>query len=211
MSLLKQSWSSFSREIAKIYLNGYGHPSERSKALTASVLRELFADRPFRLADFGCGNGQIFECLQSQGLSCAYSGYDFSTPLVGAGRERHAGTERVQFIEADIEDINTNVAESDVVLYSHVLEMLQSPERSLLLARKAAPLIMIRFFEPPVADHDMTEVRQLDTGGDRQVPYLRRTMSREYYNLLLNKIGCRSVEIHQVQGDKDQVHVLRLN
>jgi hypothetical protein len=87
--------------------------------------------------------------------------------------------------------------------------MVASPERSLVAARRTAPIVMIRFFEPPVGEYDVTEVLQLDIGGASTVPYLRRTMSKDYYNLLLNKVGCWSVEVHQVEGDKDQVHLLR--
>jgi hypothetical protein len=36
-------------------------------------------------------------------------------------------------------------------------------------------------------------------------------MSEAYYNLLLNEIGCRSVDVHQVDGDKDQIHLLRFD
>jgi hypothetical protein len=88
--------------------------------------------------------------------------------------------------------------------------MLASPERSLVAARSLAPLVMIRFFEPPVAEYDVIELLQMSVGSQAStVPYLRRTMSKDYYNLILNKIGCRSVEVHQVDGDKDQVHLLR--
>lgn len=211
MSLLKDSWSSFSHEIAKIYLNGYGYPSERSKALVAALLQKLFGSAKFRLADFGCGNGHVCDYLMQRGLSCTYFGYDFSTGLLAAARERHAGRPDVHFIEADIQDSDLEIRSADVVLYSHVLEMLESPGRSLLAARRAAPLIMIRFFEPPVGEHDVVELRRMDVGRDSAVPYLRRTMSADYYNLLLHRIGCRSVDVHQVDGDKDQVHLLRFD
>ncbi len=211
MSILKDSWSSFSREIAKIYLNGYGHPSEQSKALVASLLHQQFGKAAFRLADLGCGNGHLCDYFALRGLSCEYFGYDFSTGLLAAARERHAGRAHVHFAEADIEDPEAQLGQCDIVLYSHVLEMLQSPGKSLLVARRAAPVIMIRFFEPPVGEHDIVELRQMEVGQASAVPYLRRTMSADYYNLLLHKIGCRSVDVHQVEGEKDQVHILRFD
>ncbi len=209
MNVLKESWSAFSRDIAKIYLDGYGHPSLRSKALVASLLREIFGDRPFRLADFGCGNGQMYDFFKSRGLACEYFGYDFSDSLLDAGRVRFAGDANGHFVEADIGNPEPATEPCDVVLYSHVLEILPSPERSLIAARRTAPLVMIRFFEPPVSEYDLVEVKQLDVGPVATAPYLRRTMSKDYYNLILNKVGCRSVEVHQVDGDKDQVHLLR--
>src|SRR5581483_9926923 len=87
-SLLKKSWSSFAPEIAKVYLDGYGHPSGRSKQLVVSLLKERFGDREFGLADFGCGNGHLCSFFRQSGLSCNYYGYDFSTSLLDAARER---------------------------------------------------------------------------------------------------------------------------
>ncbi len=209
MTPIKASWSAFSARIARVYLDGWGHPSSHSKALTATLLAEIFEGRSFRLADFGCGNGHLCDYFATSGLSLDYVGYDFSTSLLEAARQRYAGRPRTRFVEADIEDPALDAEPSDIVLFSHVIEMLQSPQKALLAARRVAPLIMIRFFEPPIAKFDITEMRQLDVGGDRTEPYLRRTMSKAYYNLLLNEIGCRSVAVHYVDGDKDQVHVLR--
>jgi ubiquinone/menaquinone biosynthesis C-methylase UbiE len=208
VNLLKDSWSAFPHEIAKVYLDGFGHPSPHSKILVASLLREMFGRQPFRLADFGCGNAHMYGVFKERSLGCEYFGYDFSTSLFQAACERFADDPSAHFIEADIGDYDLIVEQCDIVLFSHVLEMLASPESALTVARRAAPLIMIRFFEPPVNEIDLVELRQLNTGTDNSVPYLRRTISKDYYNLLLHKIGCRSVDVHQVNGDKDQVHVL---
>lgn len=209
MTSLKRTWSAFTPEIAKIYLEGYGSPSERSKVLVASVLKELFGSAKFRLADFGCGNGHFYSFLREQGLDVEYVGCDFSTSLLAAGRERFADDNRVQFLEIDIEDVELELECCDVVLFSHVIEMLQSPQKSLLAAKRIAPTALIRFFEPPVGKYDLVELRELDTGAIGKEPYLRRTMSEAYYNLVLHEVGCRSVDVHQVEGDKDQVHVVR--
>lgn len=210
MSILKQSWSAFDRKIADVYLDGYGHPSPRGKELVASLLKETFGARPFKLADFGCGNGHIYGYFRDHGLKCQYVGYDFSTVLIEAAKARYAGDPQVNFCEADIQDPQMPGDAADVALFSHVVEMLESPERSLLAAKRLAPLVMIRFFAPPDHDHDVTEIRMLEVGeGKPTVPYLRRSMSRAYYECLLNVIGCRTVDVHQVNGDKDQVHMLR--
>jgi SAM-dependent methyltransferase len=209
MSILKSSWSAISRDIAKVYLDGFGHPSPNSKTLVASLLRDIFGDKRFRIADFGCGNGHMYAFFKERGLTCEYFGYDFSTSLLEAGRERFPGDANAHFVEADIGNPDLAAEPCDIVLFSHVLEMVASPERSLIAARRTAPIAMIRFFEPPVSEYDVAEVLQLSVGGPATVPYLRRTMSKDYYNLMLNKAGCRSVEVHQVDGDKDQVHLLR--
>jgi SAM-dependent methyltransferase len=211
MSLLKSSWSSFTNDVAKIYLNGFGHPSPRSKILMASVFKELFGGRSFSISDFGCGNGHLAGFFREQGLDIDYRGYDFSTSLLDAAREDFAGDPRIGFFEADIEDPDLDIARSDVVLYSHVLEMLQSPQKSLLAAKRNASLVMVRFFEPPIGEFDVTQLLQMNIGSDTTVPYLRRTMSAAYYNLILNEVGCTSVTVHQVDGDKDQIHLLRFD
>jgi SAM-dependent methyltransferase len=208
MSVLKDSWSAFSRDIAKVYLDGFGHPSEHSKLLVLSLLRETFEGRRFKIADFGCGNAHLYAFMKERGIACEYFGYDFSATLLAAARERFGQDPGCHLVEADIGDPTLAAEPCNVVLYSHVLEMLSSPERSLLAARRAAPLVMIRFFEPPVAEHDLAELLRMNIGGE-PVPYLRRTMSRDYYNMILSKLGCRSIEVHQVDGDKDQVHLLR--
>jgi hypothetical protein len=68
--------------------------------------------------------------------------------------------------------------------------------------------VLIRFFEPPEFDVDTVELREMDVGGDRKVPYLRRKMSRDFYRLILANLGVSRVEIFQADGDKDQLHVL---
>jgi ubiquinone/menaquinone biosynthesis C-methylase UbiE len=210
MSLLKDSWSAFDRKIADIYLDGYGSPSSRGKELVASLLLETFCKSAFSLADFGCGNGHLYGHFRDRGLNLRYTGYDFSNVLLEAGRAKYPGDGNVSFVEADVNDPEMHGEPCDVALFSHVLEMLASPEKSLLAAKRLAPLIMIRFFEPPAAQYDVTDVRMLDLGPDKApLPYLRRTMSEGYYQYLLNAIGCTRVDIHKVDGDKDQVHMLR--
>ncbi len=209
MSIVKASWSSFDDNIAKIYLNGWGHPSERSKHLMASVLLELYGDRPFHLADFGGGNGHLYGFFRERGLNLRYTGFDFSPILLQAGRERFSGDDAAQFRECDIQEPDENLGVADIVLYSHVLEMLESPGASLALARKMAPRIMIRFFEPPAERHDLVQIRMLDVGrGEATMPYLRRSMSMDFYQLMLSKLGGSSVDIHRVGDDKDEVHVI---
>lgn len=209
MSIVKDSWSSFDADIARIYLNGFGHPSERSKHLMASVLLELYGDRPFHLADFGCGNGHLYGFFRERGLNLRYTGFDFSPVLLQAGREGYTGDPAVQLLERDIQDPDLDLGTADIVLYSHVLEMLESPGASLAAARKMAPRIMIRFFEPPADRHDLVQIRMLDVGrGEATSPYLRRSISMDYYQLLLSKLGSTSVNIHRVGDDKDEVHVV---
>ncbi|EIJ45206.1 hypothetical protein GWL_46460 [Herbaspirillum sp. GW103] len=47
----------------------------------------------------------------------------------------------------------------------------------------------------------------MDVGQKEQVPFIRRKMSRDYYRLILARIGCKNVDIYR-DTTKDQVHVL---
>lgn len=212
MSVLKASWSAFDREIADVYLNGYGHPSLQSKTLMRELLAEMYGDRPFVLADFGCGNGHLGPYFRSEGLDCRYIGYDFSTVLLEAGRAQNDIDPAISFVEADIQDPDLQGERCDVVLFSHVIEMLQSPQKALLAARNLSDLVMIRFFEPPWHAHDATELRMMDVGkGSPPVPYLRRSMSRRAYEGLLAEVGCVRLDVHEVAVDKDEVHLLHFS
>jgi ubiquinone/menaquinone biosynthesis C-methylase UbiE len=208
-SIAQESWSAFDPQIAKIYLDGYGSPSGRSKILMASVLKELYSTRNFHLADFGCGNGHLYGFFRDQGLDLRYTGYDFSTALLQAAEERYPGDPNVSFQASNIQDPQMDGPPADIALFSHVLEMLESPGAALAAARRLAPRIMIRFFEPPVERHDLVELRHMEVGpNEPKVPYLRRCFADDFYDLLLTRAGCRSVDVHQVDGDKDQIHIL---
>ena len=97
----------------------------------------------------------------------------------------------------------------DVAIYSHVVEILGSPEHSIRRAAQLADAIAIRFFEPPEFDDDLVELREMEVGDGTAVPYLRRKMSRDYYRMILAKSGCRSVDVYRDDFSKDQVHLLR--
>jgi len=208
---LERSWSAVSPEIAAKYLKGYGAPSLASRQLLRDVLVEIGGGRSLRLLDLGCGNGQLYEFFRATGLHCHYTGVDFSDSLLAAAHAALGSDPNACFVKANVETLTGVVGDFDVVTYSHVIEMLSSPEAALTNARRLAGHIVIRFFEPPEFDIDLVELRELDVGGGRVEPYLRRKMSRDYYRMILAKIGCSRVDIYQEAGDKDQVHVLQFS
>lgn len=169
------------------------------------ILRQYTAHlkRP-KLIELGCGNGQLCEYFDEKGYVCDYTGVDFSDILLEAGRKTlpHA-----RFIKDDVNMLVRVSGKFDVALYSHVVELLVSPEASLVSTRKLADLIVIRFFEPPVFDIDAVELRWLDVGSEQQVPYIRRKMSRDHYSLILARLGCKRVDVFH-DSSKDQIHVL---
>jgi SAM-dependent methyltransferase len=205
---LEGSWGAMTPRRAKEYLRSYGAPSEGSKRLLVEVLSRLARRDDLSIVDLGCGNGQLLETLRGSGARWSYTGVDFSEPLLDAARELFADDPAASFVHADVNTLEGLDGHWDVALYSHVLEILGSPERSLLRAAELADKVAIRFFEPPEFDADLVELREMEIGDGTTAPYLRRMMSRDYYRMILAKAGCRRVDVYRDETSKDQVHLL---
>lgn len=205
MTQLSDSWNAFSPEVASQYLKTYGHPAVSSKALLVDVLKQYTKQTPNpKVIDLGCGNAQMGEYFIEQQFPCDYTGVDFSDVLLDAGRK---ALPSAQFIKDDVNTLDAVSGKYDVAFYSHVVELLAAPEDSLAAARRLSDLVVIRFYEPPDFERDSIELRWLDVGSDKQVPYLRRKMSRDYYSLILARLNCKRVDVFR-DTSKDQVHVL---
>jgi ubiquinone/menaquinone biosynthesis C-methylase UbiE len=194
------------RPHARVYLRTIGAPSEGSKRLLVEVLSGMGTG--LSILDLGCGNAQLLAFFRAQGLDCDYTGVDFSAPLLEAAREAFAVDVRAHFLSADANTLEGVSGRWDVALYSHVIEMLSSPEQSLIAARRLASMIVVRFFEPPLFEVDSVELREMEVGEGSPMPYLRRKMGRDYYRMLLAKLGCRSVDVYRDETSEDQIHVL---
>ena len=212
MGFLEESWNAFSPDVASKYLKGFGAPSMESKILLAEVLREIGAGRRLNMIEMGCGNGQLAEYFLERGLDFTYLGVDFSLPLLDAARQAFVGHSGISFLQDDVQALANVTGSFDVAIYSHVLEMLSCPEAALANSRRVASKIVIRFFEPPEADPTMVELRDLNTGKQesKPMPYLRWTMGRDFYRLMLAQLGVARVDVYR-SGDKDQVHVLHFD
>lgn len=204
MNKSRESWNAFSQEIAVSYLKTFGHPAPGSKQILLDVMRKGTKKASPSVLDLGCGNGQLYEYFKSQGWRCKYTGIDFSDALLDVARRE---SPEATFLQGDVNHLPHVISgEFDYIVYSHVIEMLESPERSLREAIKATDRVLIRFFEPPEFDIDTVELREMDLGRGK-VPYLRRKMSKSYYQLILANLGCKQVDIYR-DVSKDQVHVL---
>jgi ubiquinone/menaquinone biosynthesis C-methylase UbiE len=210
VEFLQRSWGSFSSTFAGDYLKASG-PSQRSRQLLGEVLCDHASARGLSVLDLGCGNGQLYELLRETKSVARYVGVDFSAPLLAAARQAFAGDTRAEFVEDDVSLLAVVKGPFDFVIYSHVIEMLASPETSLRRAKDVADKILIRFFEPPEFDAVTVELREMTVGENKTVPYIRWKMSQDYYRLILANIGCKRVDIYQADGDKDQVHVLHFS
>lgn len=185
-----------------------GQASADSSRVLVDILAEAGDGRRLRLLELGCGNGQFARTLFERGLDCDYTGVDFSQPLLEAGRRTFARDDRVRFLHGDIEVLDNVSGRFDFVIYSHALEMLASPERSLRAARRFAERVLIRFFEPPDFETTSVELRQMDLGAGA-VPYLHWKMGRSFYRLMLAELDAKRVDIYRTPG-RDQVHVVHV-
>ncbi|WP_050463148.1 class I SAM-dependent methyltransferase [Herbaspirillum autotrophicum] len=204
MSILENSWGAFTKKAASEYLKTFGTPSVESKLILFEVIKEISAGRHLSVIDLGCGNANLAEYLAEKNLSFEYTGVDFSEILLNVARETYLNA---NFIRDDVNTLDNVTQKYDVAVYSHVIETLASPEQSLLAAQRFAKKIVIRFFEPPEFDLDSVELLDMDVGMDKRVPYLRRRMSKDYYRLILSKMGCTKVDVYR-DNYKDQIHVL---
>jgi ubiquinone/menaquinone biosynthesis C-methylase UbiE len=212
LNTLRDSWSGFSADVAAKYLKTYGSPSIDSKLVLADVLRAASGGNALKLIELGCGNGQLAEFFAERGLVFDYTGVDFSEPLLAAGRKAFAQCANIRFVNEDVHKLSGVTGRFDFAIYSHVIEMLSSPEASLAAAKLVAEKIAIRFFEPPEAEHTQVELLNLDVGnpGSPPHPYIRWQISRDYYRLMLANLGVTHVDVYRTRS-KDQVHILNFS
>jgi SAM-dependent methyltransferase len=184
-------------------------PSNSSSVqVLADILADAAAGRRLQLLDLGCGNGQFARYLFDYGLTCDYTGVDISEPLLEAGRKAFARNDHVHFIHDDIEVLDNVTGSFDFVIYSHTIEMLASPERSLHAARKFADRILIRFFEPPIYESTTVELSEMHLGKGA-APHVHWKMGKSFYRLMLAELDAKRVDIYRTPT-RDQVHLLRL-
>jgi SAM-dependent methyltransferase len=207
---LEESWSALTPARAREYLRTSGSPSESSKRLLLEVLAKEAGRGDLSIVDLGCGNAQLLETFRAKGFDWTYVGVDFSQPLLAAARKAFADDPNASFLHADVNTLQGVEGRWDVAVYSHVVEMIGSPERSILGAARLAGAIAIRFFEPPEFDADLVQLREMEIGDGTTVPYLRRMMGRDYYRMILAKAGCKRVDVYRDESSKDQVHLVRL-
>jgi len=205
MNVLKNSWDSFSKKTAKKYLKGLGNGSVNSIKIISEILKKF--DSKINVLDLGCGNGQLIQKLIDYGVDVNFTGVDFSNSLLKAAIESIPNS---TFINDDITKLSKVETNFKIGIYSHVIEMLESPIESLLNASNICEIIIIRFFEPPNFKYDCTEIREMivDEQNGLNAPYIRRKISKNYYNLILNEIKCKKVERYLDEYSNDEVHVL---
>lgn len=206
MDTLQTSWNSFSSPYAHGYLKTIGYPSLNSKKMLIDVLKKLAQGKKIKILDIGCGNAQLYEYFKEYSLNCDYTGIDFSKPLLTVAQKNNP---EAQFILDDVNQLQKVKGKYDIAFYSHVIEMVSSPEGSLLAAKQKAKMIIIRFFEPPEFESSFVELRKMNVDDDKTVPYIRWKLSKSYYKLMLQRLEYKKLEILQDPYSKDQIHIIQ--
>lgn len=204
MNIAEKSWNSIPKVISKEYLDGFGHPSVSSRNLLIEIIKNICKGKSLSLIDIGCGNGNLLKYLNLNNVKVNYTGVDFSEPLITAAKHIYPNN---NFLIDDVSLLSTISQTFDIAVYSHVIECLASPDRALFKGAQIAKLIIIRFCEPPVFEFDETEIRMLNF-GEENFPYLRRKMSKSYYQLILSRLGVKEVHTYNDINSNDQVHIL---
>lgn len=206
MSIIQNSWNNIPKEISSKYLDGVGNPSVGSRELLIAIIKKLSQKYGNKIIDIGCGNANLYKYLNEKKINIDYTGIDFSKNLIEAAKASYPEN---NFILDDVISLGSIHEKYNIAIYSHVVEMLSSPEESLFHASNLADIIIIRFFEPPIHKFDSVHILDLNL-TDKKSPYIRRKMSSQYYQLILNTIHAENVHVYQDYKSKDQIHVIFL-
>jgi ubiquinone/menaquinone biosynthesis C-methylase UbiE len=208
--ILKKSWSSFTKDSANNYLKGFGNGSDYSKQIVSNILEKMsINDKNLSVIEFGCGNAQLLTTILENDIVLNYTGVDFSRSLLDVARKNFS-SHNFDFILDDIENLTNIKKRYTVGIYSHVIEMLSSPEKFLMHAKSLCDILIIRFFEPPKYKYYTVELKNMliSENSEIQKPYLRRKISKDFYRYILTKLECSKVDIYVDHTSNDEVHVL---
>lgn len=106
-----------------------------------------------RILDLAAGTGTSSASLARSGASVVAA--DFSDGMIDVGRERHAGNDRVEFVQADGMDLPFGDDSFDAVTISFGLRNIADPRKALAemlrVTRPGGRIVVCEFSMPPVA------------------------------------------------------------
>jgi tRNA (uracil-5-)-methyltransferase TRM9 len=130
------------REFYQSFGENFSATRRRIQPGVGSILERLTGSE--RILDLGCGNGELARQLARQGHHGAYTGMDFSPPLLMAAGEQ-PGLFPVDFRQADLSDPDWDKELSaggyEQVFAFAALHHIPSEELRLQILRKAARLL----------------------------------------------------------------------
>lgn len=97
--------------------------AESQQIRFAALLRLCDKEGSFRLGDYGCGYGALYDYLCQNGWSCQYRGFDIAPAMVAAARASHANEQAAHF-----SDMEAVLAGADFIVASGIFNVkLQTP------------------------------------------------------------------------------------
>lgn len=183
------------REASLAYFNTLSAQNRRSPGQTWDTIALAFSRMLWgkQIADVGCGNGRLAALLASSGNDVI--GVDNAEEQIKLARELYQGRGGLSFSVADSEALPFPNESMDVVIFSHSLHHMPSPERSITeAARTLLPggrLILL-----DLASHNEEWLRE--HFGDLWLGFSRDDLAR-----WMDEAGMRVKEIEESGSDSE--------
>lgn len=127
----------------RVYVHGYDTRENRRLQDQANTLVELLhSDTSYRagsrVLEAGCGVGAQTVTLAGNSPNATFTSIDISGDSIADAKKavEYAGLSNVQFLEADIFDLNFEPESFDHVFVCHVLEHLSRPDKALAILKR---------------------------------------------------------------------------
>lgn len=205
MSELEKSWSAISPKAALNYLDYY--PAENK----TEIARFIKNNKLKTALELGCGNCTTYLHI-AKSVDIDYTGVDFSEPLIQAAKERTKNKQNCRIVKQDIfkylEKCSSN--SFDIIIISHVMELVESQELLLAQATRCSKYIAILWFEPPSHDFHTVELKPSAHPKDSDnAPYLRIKTGSSFYKHIVEKYGLKVMQKNVNRNHtKDLLHIL---
>ena len=202
---LKDSWSSISKDFAKEYLRYY---PKQCKMFMSDFISKLDKEKKVKLLELGCGNCQNYE-IYNNANNIEYTGVDFSETLLDVAREQYGQNDNITLVYEDIFKFLANSNEYyDICLLYHVIELTSSQDLLLDMASKISKYVGILWYEPPIHDHQIVELKDETYPNTPNTPYIRIKTSRDYYEHLIEKHNLMLVAKYIVDNNHQRLDIL---
>ena len=211
------AWNFIDPHAAHDFLNNEIHPNRQSVPQVALAIKKIAKmQRGISIIELGCGNCSFWRLLKNildstteVPLDIEYTGIDVSLSFLKAAKLLQTSE---MLVHADICKLPSGLT-SDIVILSHVMEMVESPELLLEIAKGISNNIIIRWFEPPLFDFTIVELHHMPHGvtskeSDRK--YMRWKIGSSDYE---HWLGRSNIELKERLKTpiKDIVDILKLN
>jgi SAM-dependent methyltransferase len=136
------------RDLATHYADYYADPIRRWRALGAidkatNVVR-LWRDgaQVGRVADIGCGEGSVIQCLAELGFGKEFVGFEISDSALGMARQL-SYARPTSFVSFEGTRLPVDDRSFDLAILSHVIEHVEDPRALLFEARRVARSVFV--------------------------------------------------------------------